>query len=426
MKFLSELLFRFLRFTSRWFLRILYPAMMVEGEEHVDRSGPYMLAGNHPNTLIDPLIQGIHIPGRLHFMANAGMFTNPLAYKFLRFAGVIPIVRPGVDKNEKVDNNNSFRLAYEHFEQGGIMFVAPEGGSELERRLRAPVKMGTAKMAFTVEEKNDWSLGLVIVPAGGNYEAPTRCFSRAFIRFGAPIKIADFREIYEKSPRRGIVMLTREIGKRMAELVIDTKDKAEEYLLRPLDRALQNDQPLLVADHHYRVQSLLSGLRELPEENRGALAEKASRYESLLKAAKIDDAVLSDAPAKKGGLGVWLGLPLFLWGAINHALIIWLAEFAYRKSGAEYNYAATIRGLVGSISLPIIYLLQTLLFSFLLPGGWALLYLLNLPVFGIFALGYYTTYYPYWTTVFNKRKVSKEMISLRADLRQATTEILGA
>lgn len=426
MKQLSLLLYRILRLLSRWFLRILYPGMMVEGQEYVDREGPYMLAANHPNTLIDPLIQGIHMKRRMHFMANAGLFANPLMYKFLRFAGVIPIARPGIDgkAGEKIDNNNSFELAYQLFEAGDIMFVAPEGGSYLERRLRAPLKMGTAKMALTVEARNDWQLGMSIVPAGGNYEAPTRCFSRAFVRFGPPIHIADYKEEYEANPRRALVSLTKEIGKRMADLVIDTKDKTEEHFFRPLDRSLQNDKPLLVADHHYRLQKLLKGVRELPEAEREALQTKANRYEKLLKDAKIDDAVLSSSPVKLGSAGLWLGLPLFFWGALNHLPLIAISDGTYKKLGVENNYAATVRGLVGTIALPILYILQSWLFSFIFPGGWAWLYLLTLPVFGLFALAYYTTYYPYWTTFFNNGKVSQEMRELRRDIRTAVDTIL--
>lgn len=406
-----------MRLLSRWFLRILYPGLAVEGQEYVEQPGPFMLAGNHPNTLIDPLIQGIFLSRRLYFMANAGMFKNPLAAKFLDFAGVIPIVRRGIDKNDKVDNQQSFRAAYRHFENGGIMFVAPEGGSELERRLRRPLKLGTAKMAFTVEEANDWSLGLRIVPAGGNYEAPTRCFSRAFVRFGPPILVADYRELYAKSPRQALVQLTRDLGERMARLLIDTQDKAEEHLLRPIDRALQNDRPLRVDRHHYRVRELLEQLRALPEAEREQLAEQAGRYETLLRQHRVNDLALSSHPAKRGPLGLWLGLPLFVWGALNHLPLLAVVEWVRRTVGAENNYTATVRGLVGSLALPVLYILQSLLFGLLFPGGWAWGYLLTLPVFGLFALAYHTSYRAYWITVLQRGRVTEEMRSLRRALR---------
>jgi hypothetical protein len=285
--------------------------------------------------------------------------------------------------------------------------------------------MGTAKMALTIEERNDWKLGLDIIPAGGNYESPTRCFSRAFVRFGSPISVAKYQQQYLENPRRAIVSLTREIGDRMAELVINTKDKAEEHLLRPLDRSLQNDQPLLVADHHYRTQKLLTALRQLPATERETLRDQAARYESLLKNKQLDDAVLSSAPVKLGSAGLWLGLPFFLWGAFNHLPAVWLPNFAYRKLGVSNNYAATVRGLVGAITLPILYVLQAIIFSFLFPGGWAWAYLLTLPVFGLFALAYYTTYYPYWVTLFQRGKVNQEMRELRRSLREKTDRILG-
>lgn len=417
---LSMGLYRLLRFMSRWFLRVLYPGMVVEGREHVRIDGPFILAGNHPNTLVDPLIQGIHLEKRLFFMANAGLFANPLMARFLLFAGVIPIARRGVDgaAGRKIDNNESFTAAYEHFERDGIMFVAPEGGSELERRLRRPLKLGTARMAFAAEERNQWQLGLQVVPTGGNYEAPTRCFSRAFVRFGAPIRVADWQTAYLENPREAIKDFTEHLGERMADLVVDTRNKTEERCLRPIERAIQNDAPLLPDAHHYRVRALLSHLRTLDESSYEKLCQHARNYERLLKKAKIDDLVLSSHPAKKTSWGHFLGLPLFLYGGLNHLLLLLLVEAIWKSIKTYRNYAGTVRGLVGSLLLPVFYGLQTWLLSFLI-GSWAWLYLLTLPVFGLFALAYYTTYRPFWLALLGKKKATKEMAVLRLRLLKA-------
>lgn len=426
MKQLSMFLYRTLRFLSRWFLRVLYPGMMVEGVEYAYTEGPLVLAGNHPNTLVDPLIQGIHFKRRIHFMANAGLFANPTMGKFLRFAGVIPIARRGVDgeAGRKVDNNKSFDEAHRHFEQGGVMFVAPEGGSELERRLRRPLKTGTARMALAVEADNDWKLGLKILPAGGNYEAPTRCFSRAFVRFGEPMNVADWRAAYEESPRNAAKDLTEKIGEAMAALLIDTQDKKEERCLRPIERAVQNDQPLSVADHHYRTQRLLAGLRTLDEKEYDKLCQQAENYEKLTQRAGVSDAVLSSHPSKKGPLAVWLGLPFFLYGALNHALLLLIVELAWKNIKTYRNYAGTVRGLLGCFVLPITYALQSWIASLFI-GSWAWLYLLTLPVFGFLALAYYTTYGAFWAALFGKKKATKEMVVLRMRLTRMAEKLLG-
>lgn len=417
---LSMGVYQLLRFLSRWFLRVLYPGMEVEGREHVLIEGPFILAGNHPNTLVDPLIQGIHLKKRLFFMANAGLFANAFMAKFLLFSGVIPIARRGVDgaAGRKIDNNESFTAAYEHFEQGGIMFVAPEGGSELERRLRRPLKPGTARMAFAAEERNQWKLGLQIVPAAGNYEAPTRCFSRAFVRFGQPIRVADWEKAYEKNPREAIRDFTAHLGERMADLLIDTHNKTEERCLRPIERAVQNDSPLLPAAHHYRTQEILSRLRALDESSYEKTCQHARNYERLLKKAKIDDLVLSQHPEKKPSWGHFLGLPFFLYGYFNHLLLLLLVELAWKSIKTYRNYAATVRGLVGCLLLPGLYVFQACLLSFFI-GAWAWLYLLTLPVAGLFALAYYTTYRPFWLALKGRSKATKEMAVLRLRLLKA-------
>lgn len=421
---LSMFLYRILRFLSRSFLRVLYPGNTAEGLENALIEGPFIIAGNHPNTLIDPLIQGIHLEKRLHFMANAGLFGNTWMAKFLLFAGVIPIARRGVDgeAGRKVDNNESFEAAYAHFEHGGILFVAPEGGSELERRLRQPLKPGTARMAFAAEERNNWQLGLRVVPTAGNYEAPTRCFTRAFVRYGSPIAVADWQTAYQENPREAVRDFTQHLGQRMAELLIDTRNKTEERCLRPIERAIQNDTPLTVQDHHARTQAILSHLRTLDEASFEKLSQYAKNYERLLKKAKIDDVVLSSHPAKKPSLGHFLGLPFFLYGWLNHLPLIGLTELAWKSIKTYRNYAATVRGLVGTILLPIFYAFQTWLLSLLL-GPWAWLYLLSLPLAGFFALGYYTRYRPFWAALLGRKKASKEMAVLRLRLLKAVAKV---
>ena len=99
---------------------------------------------------------------------------------------------------------------------------------------------------------------------------PTTCFSRAFIRYGEPIDITGYREQYEASPMRAIRSLTNVLTERMEGLLIQTKNKAEEHLLRPIERAIQNERPLTVSKHHYRTQKILTALREMPDEQREA------------------------------------------------------------------------------------------------------------------------------------------------------------
>ncbi len=377
---------------SRWMIRLYYPGMEVEGRERANHPGPTLLCGNHPNTLIDPLIAGIHLDYQTYFLANASMWMNPvMAFAIDPFC--IPVARPqdrekGATKG--VDTDEIFNRTFRGLENGSVVYIAPEGASELERKLRR-LKGGAASMALEAEKRNDWKLGLSVQPVGANYESPTTCFSRAFVRYGEPIDILPFREQYE------------------------TKNKAEEHLLRPIERAIQNERPLTVSKHHYRTQDILAALREMPEEEREALRETATTYDQLLRKNGQLDIEFSNHPERKLHAGTILALPFFLYGLLNHGLWLILINAIWKALGIDRGYKATFQTLGSWFVMPITYLIQVLIFNWVWPAGWGWLYLLSLPVSGLFALKYWTTYRAFWAGRFSGSK--KDDATLR-ELRE--------
>ncbi|MEM9929687.1 MAG: 1-acyl-sn-glycerol-3-phosphate acyltransferase, partial [Bacteroidota bacterium] len=304
---MSKLVFWLFHFLSRWMLRLYYPGMEVEGREHANHPGPTLLCGNHPNTLMDPLIVGIHLDYQIYFLANAAMWINPVM-AFLIDPFCIPVARPQ-DKQKGAtkgaDTDEIFNRTFSGLESGSVVYIAPEGASELERKLRR-LKGGAASMALEAENRNNWELGLSVQPVGANYESPTTCFSRAFIRYGEPIDILPYREQYEKSQIRAIRALTNELSDRMQALLIQTQDKAEERLLRPIERAIQNERPLRVGEHHYRTQRILATLRNMPEAAREALRETATTYDKTLRETGQLDIEFSSHPDRKLTAGTLL------------------------------------------------------------------------------------------------------------------------
>ena len=70
-----------------------YRSILTEGIERVPMDGPVFLAVNHPNALVDALVVGYAVPRRVRFTAKATIFGNPLAARFLRTVGVVPLRR---------------------------------------------------------------------------------------------------------------------------------------------------------------------------------------------------------------------------------------------------------------------------------------------------------------------------------------------
>ena len=414
---------------SRWMLRLYYPGMEVENRAAANQPGPTLLCGNHPNTLVDPLIVGIHLDHQIYFLANAAMWINPVM-RFLIDPFCIPVARPQDKKKGATrggDTDEIFNRTFSGLERGAVVYIAPEGASELERKLRR-LKGGAASMALEAEKRNDWKLGLRMLPAGANYERPTVCFSRAFIRYGAPIDVLKYRKQYEEKPVRAIRDLTVELTERMRELLIHTENKDEEYLLRPIERAVQHDAPLTVGQHHYRTQRLLAWLRALPEEKRESLRTTAVRYDQLLRETGQLDIEFSRHPDRKLTAGTVLALPFYLYGLVNHLPWLLVINGVWRALGLDPGYKATFQALGSWVILPVLYLLQTLVFNWVWPAGWGWLYLLSLPVSGLFALKYWLTYRAFWAGRFSGSSAHDETLRQLRDRMLITVpaELFGA
>ncbi len=386
---------------SRWMLRIFYPSMETEGVHYANHPGPTLLCGNHPNTLADPLMAGIHLDYQTYFLANAGLWLNPVT-AFIIDPFCIPVARAkdkeaGADKGGK---DEVFNRTFQALETGKIMYIAPEAYSELERKLRK-IKAGAASLALEGEARNDWKLGITLQPVGVNYESPTTCFSRAFVRYGEPIMAAEWREAYEKSPMRAVRGLTNLLSERMEGLLIQTKDKTEERCLRRLERSVQSDRPMTVSAHHFRTQRILTWLRELEPEEREARCAIASQYDTLLRETGQQDLEFSSHPHRTYSAGLFLGLPVFLYGLLNHLPWLLAINGIWKALGIDRGYKATVQTLGSWIVLPLLYLLQTLLFNWIYPEGMGWVYLLSLPVSGLFALRYWVTYRAFWAGRFS-------------------------
>ena len=414
---MSQPFFWVLHFLSRWMLRIYYPAMETEGVASANHPGPTLLCGNHPNTLVDPLIAGIHLDYQTYFLANAGLWMNPVT-AFVIDPFCVPVARPkdkeaGADKGSKEE---VFNRTFAALESGKIMYIAPEAYSELERRLRK-IKAGAASLALEGEARNDWKLGITLQPVGVNYESPTTCFSRAFVRYGQPIVAAEWREAYEKSPMRAVRGLTNLLSERMENLLVHTKNKEEERVLRRIDRSVQNDAPLTVSGHHFRTKGLLERIRLLEPAAREEIARVAADYDGLLRQTGQYDIEFSRHPQRKLSAGVLLGLPIFLYGLINHAPWLLAINAIWKALGIDRGYKATVQTLGSWFLLPLLYLLQTLLFNWIYPGGIGWLYLVSLPVAGLFTLRYWLTYRAYWTGRFSGSGAHDDRLrSLRGEL----------
>lgn len=372
--------YQFLKLIVRLAFRIFYPYKIYIHPERLRFDYPAILVSNHPNTLVDPLTVAAKTKKLVFFLANAGLFKSGFGNWFFNTFYCIPVQRPQ-DKGGKnnISNEDSFSKANDHLTQGGVLYIAPEGTSEMERRLR-PLKTGTARIALSTEKKNDYELGMAIIPVGLTYYRPDQCGSRMIVNVGEPIFPQSYREAYEENPVQAARDLTAELEDRLGGVLINTADEKEDQRLRMLEAIRQNDQPLAGADRFRREMELLQEMRAKAD---GARLELIDTYREKLRSLKIRDKVVVGKPAGGFSLLSLLAIPVYLYGLINNFLAVKIPVLLSRKLDLYKGYTATVKILTGMITIPLFYWLQTKIVSGYFGDTIGWLYLLSLPISGI-------------------------------------------
>jgi 1-acyl-sn-glycerol-3-phosphate acyltransferase len=89
-------------------MSLFYRRVEVVGMEHIPASGPIILAANHQNALVDPMLLLAAVPRRLVPVAKAPLFAHPLIGPFLRLVKTIPVHRPQDEGSDPARNREMF------------------------------------------------------------------------------------------------------------------------------------------------------------------------------------------------------------------------------------------------------------------------------------------------------------------------------
>lgn len=385
-------LYQFCKYLSRLALWVYYPRTTVLNKERLKFDRPTILITNHPNTLIDALNSASRISMQTFFLANASMFNTPFKNWLFNILYCIPIQRPQDTGGKPLKNDEAFARCDEFLGNGGCLFIAPEGGSEMVRRIR-PLKTGVARIGFSAESKNNYQLGLSIQAVCTSYEQPNLFRSKMVVNAAAPIWIKDYRTEYEKDPIGTVRKLTSILEEQMKHLIINTRDEEEDQLVRQLEAVQQSENSVDDKQHFYRTKNLIAQLHSW--ENREPEAyqnfkEKVFAYQALKQKNNIPESAL--ATFGKSYLGqillLLISFPVFLFGWINNFLAFYTPYFLYKRTKAHVTYEATIKMLLGLFTIPIFYYLQYQLVDRFFNSPIPLIYLISLPITGYIAWKY--------------------------------------
>ncbi|MBA2662228.1 MAG: 1-acyl-sn-glycerol-3-phosphate acyltransferase [Bradymonadaceae bacterium] len=228
-------LYRILRQTLRYGLELYFVDIQAMGQETIPQDAPVIFAANHPNSIMDTVILGAQTRRQIHYMAKSQLFENPLVATLFNQCGVIPVYQAKESEADSPRNEDSFRRAYEVLEEDGCIGIFPEGQNSLERRVR-DIKTGTARIALAAEAKNDFQLGLQIIPVGLNFENRDRFLSSVLVRFGRAINVSDYADAHRADPRAAVRALTDAVQEDIRQLATHIDDDRHHQLVRDINQ----------------------------------------------------------------------------------------------------------------------------------------------------------------------------------------------
>jgi glycerol-3-phosphate O-acyltransferase / dihydroxyacetone phosphate acyltransferase len=341
-------LYYFFRLTLAMTLQVYFRRYAVFGRTYTRQvKGPTIVVSNHPNTLMDVLVVAIPLPRIVFFLANYGLFKHPVSRAILTKLWCIPIKRKeDVPEGEVRNNDVYFEQCYLHFERGGVLYIAPEGQSWMNRFVR-PLKTGTARIGFGAEQRNNFQLNLKILPVGVAYSAPNHFRSDAYVNFGAPIYFRDWKDAYEKDPEQACEGLTAHLSNTLQQLSIHTVDEAGESIHRQMETLLLNTNRRGAAADFEQLQHAAQQGLQSPE-----LRTRIPLYFEQLAQHGLQD--IGIAGVQKGFLATFLmvfvltvGAPLFVAGWITWAIPSVLPWLMSRWLKLYIGYTSTVRVVTG-------------------------------------------------------------------------------
>jgi 1-acyl-sn-glycerol-3-phosphate acyltransferase len=233
-----------LYYVFRWFItlfyQLFYKRVSIYGKKNIPKGKPTIIAADHTNALVDPLMIAVFIRRGIYFLVRADVFKSKLLIWVFDQIHMKPVYRPrdGADYAEK--NIITFAKVDEWLLNDKAVLIFSEGGCEKEKRLR-PLKKGTVRMAFSAWEKGKTEIS--IIPTGINYTHFDEMRSDIFISYGKPIYINDYKAAFEENPAKAYRLANADLSEAIQAEMIIIEDKMAENVAEKLLIIGRNDFP---------------------------------------------------------------------------------------------------------------------------------------------------------------------------------------
>lgn len=311
--------------------------------------GPVIFVSNHQNAFLDAVLISCSSSREPWFMTRANVFSSETVKKILTMLQMIPVYRFRDGFNTLRKNDEVIDNCIKLLSQQNAILIFGEGNHNGQWFLR-PLQKGFARIAIAAEERNDWKLGVTIVPVGVQYESHTDFRSKVLVSFGNPILV--------KENFNSRLSLQENI-----EILINKTSEGIKPLMLNID------------PEHYESKLNFWLTNRLVKKD---LVEQLKADQKLVNENSTSNPIQTKKETEKSQ--VWWN-PIRIYESINHFPSRFILNWILNNKVKDPQFIGSLKYAIGMLVVPIFYFIQTGL-CFAISQSWpiSIAYFLSLPI----------------------------------------------
>lgn len=314
-----------LRLYVKTALQFFYRTWQITGKENIPRNAAVIFVANHQNAFQDALVVTCGINDAPWFLTRANVFKSKAARYIFNALHMMPVYRFRDGMKGLRNNEASMRLSMDILNKRWAILLFGEGDQNMQWTLRNMQK-GFARIAWAVQQENNWTLPLYIVPVGLQYEHYYNFRSRMLVNYGKAIAIdSAYRNMDEREFLNSVL---DQVQNSLKPLMLDIP--VENYT--EIEAVIKNDRTMadlkLQLAHDQRVVANWPGSGQI---------QKRKTVNYLLLA---------------------LTFPLHVYAWINN-VIPWLLIHRFLDKKVSREFRGSVKFGMGMVLIPLFYCIQT-------------------------------------------------------------------
>tara|TARA_B100000401_G_scaffold294700_1_gene201985 strand:+ start:168 stop:1277 length:1110 start_codon:yes stop_codon:yes gene_type:complete len=258
------MVYKLIQFILRIYLPILFKRLDFRGLDNVPQDKPVIFAVNHQNAFLDGILVALKLRRPVFFLTRSDVFKGRWIVKLFKLLNLVPIFRRQDGTGDiTIKNRETFKYCIQELEKRKPVLIFPEGESEPVHHL-FDLKKGVARLAFDAEEKNDFKLGLHVVPVVINYENHFIAGKKVFVNYLKPILISEYKNLYYENQFRSMSLFLKKLQHEMRENMIHISGdyvKFKRRYWKGIIRQSRNDKEIIAA-----IKSIPQNVNEFSKE----------------------------------------------------------------------------------------------------------------------------------------------------------------